>query len=83
MIAKRYRIRLYHWAAPQGKQIEVNLDPSIDSVLRAQLEAMVKARKGTLNLDLAHWKIVVRTMAGHKIARCEVTTTGGTAVKRW
>jgi hypothetical protein len=80
--ARRYQVRLFEWSTSRGRT-ETNFDPTTDAVLREQLEARVKATKGTLDLDLSCWWIRVRTMSGHKIAECRVTSTGATAVKRW
>lgn len=82
MTARRYQIQLFNWSTSRGR-VETNFDPSTDELLRDQLEARVKAHKGTLDLDLSQWWIRVRTMSGHKVAECRVTGTGATAVKRW
>ena len=63
------------------KQEDRNLDPKNNAVLRATLEEMVKAKEGTLDLDLERWSLVVRRIGGRAVARCLVRN-GMTVVVR-
>lgn len=82
MAAKRYTLRLYQ-RSRMVRQEDANLDPRDDDMLRATLERLVEAERGTLRLDLSDWSLVVHNPGGGMIqARAQVTPTGMTEIRR-
>lgn len=82
MAAKRYTLRLYQ-RSRMVRQEDANLDPRDDDILRATLERMVEAERGTLRLDIAEWSLVVHNLGGGMIqARAQVTSAGMTDIHR-
>lgn len=82
MTAKRYLVRLYEHRTRRLER-EVNLDPKDDAILRSTLEDLVKAKVGHLRVDLSRWSIRVHNLGGGMVrARCWVSKTGATVVKR-
>lgn len=80
--AQRYTLRLY-WRSSMLREEVTNLDPRDDAMLRATLERLVEAERGTLRLDLSEWSLVVHTVGGGQIrARVNVAPSGATEVKR-
>lgn len=82
MAAKRYTLRLYQ-RSRMVHQEEANLDPRDDAMLRATLERMVKAERGTLKLDLSEWSLAVHSHGGGMVhARLEVAPSGAMSIRR-
>lgn len=82
MAAKRYTLRLYQ-RSRMVRQEDANLDPRDDGILRATLERMVEAERGTLKLDLSEWSLVVHSLGGGMIrARVQVAPVGTTNIRR-
>lgn len=82
MAANRYTLRL-HRGPRMRAEVETNLDPSDDAVLRAKLEELVKAKAGTLRLDLSRWLLRVhRVGGGMVVATVKVDRHGRTVVER-
>lgn len=82
MAAKRYTLRLYQ-RSRMVRQEDANLDPKDEEILRATLERMVNAERGSLRLDLSEWSLVVHNIGGGMIqARLSVTSTGASDVQR-
>lgn len=82
MAAKRYTLRLYQ-RSRMVRQEDANLDPRDDDMLRATLERMVEAERGTLRLDLSEWSLVVHNHGGGMIqARLAVNDLGVSDVRR-
>jgi len=82
MIANRFTVRLYRRSSEQA-EVDTNLDPGDDAMLRAVLERMVTDVQGDLRLDLSEWSIVVHSLGGGRIrARCRITSSGATSVDR-
>ncbi len=82
MTAKRYTLRLY-WRSTRERQCDTNIDPSDVDVLRQRLEEMVKVQRGTLNLDMSQWRLVVHSLGGGRVvATCRVSPSGVTEVDR-
>jgi hypothetical protein len=82
MTAGRHTVRLY-WRSTLELQQDRNIDPANDGALRAVLEELVFEKRGTLNLDLAEFRIQVHSLGGGRIkARCTVDPGGGTAITR-
>lgn len=80
--AKRYTLRLYRHGMLQAERQE-NFDHRDDRRLRELLEALVKAKRGTLNLDLSQWRMEVWDVTGGpRYARVSVDESGRTVVKR-
>jgi hypothetical protein len=80
--AQRYTLRLYRRSA-RVRQEDASLDPRDDAMLRATLERLVEAERGTLQLDLSEWWLRVHTLGGGQIrAEVRVTPFGATEVKR-
>lgn len=80
--AHRHTLRLY-WRSRLQRQTDLNIDPKDDGVLRARLEAMVITERGSLNLDLGEWSLVAHSLGGGQVkARCTVSATGQTVVRR-
>lgn len=85
MPADRYRLELYRNGIHVRRHDQLtNLDATDNTVLRAWLEQLVEAERGTLNLDLsAGYELRVRIPGGARIvARCTVDGSGRTAVRR-
>lgn len=52
-------------------------------MLRATLERLVQAEKGTLKLDLSEWSMVVHSLGGGMVrATVKVTPSGATDIRR-
>ncbi len=82
MSAQRYTIRL-HWRSRQERQCDTNIDPTDNQALRDRLESMVKAARGTLDLDLSEWSVTVHSLGGGMVrAKCRVSPSGETEVTR-
>lgn len=82
MTANRYTLRLY-WRSTMESQEDGNLDHRDDAMLRATLERMVEAKRGTLRLDLSDWSMTVHTLGGGRVhARLRVAPSGASQVRR-
>lgn len=82
MAVGRHTVRLY-WRSTMELQQDININPSNDQALRALLEQMVKAKRGTLQLDLSEFRIQVHSLGGGRLkARCEIDSGGMTVVRR-
>lgn len=80
--ARRYTVRL-RWRSSMEAQRDVNLDPRDGEALRAVLEELVHAARGTLRLDLSQFSLTVHSPGGGRVhAVCRVTPAGATEVTR-
>jgi len=78
----RYTLRLHRGLFVRA-EVEANIDPADNAALRAQFEAMVKAKTGTLNTDLTKWTLRVHRLGGGMvIATVTVARSGATVVTR-
>jgi hypothetical protein len=80
--ANRWLLRLYQLGDLLLER-EENLDPADTAVLREHLERLVKAKTGTLRVDLSQYRMQVhRLRGGSWVARVTVDASGRTKVQR-
>ena len=82
MAANRVTVRLY-WRRTLEATEDTNLDVNDTGFLRQTLERMVKAKRGTLNLDLSEFSMTVSQPGKLAVLkRVVVEGSGATKVSR-